>query len=107
VSLWDLLLATPEGNLVAGMKWLQGPHTQRYPALFIRAPTTGAVGVDSDRAGGAQALSLEQLSVVFEPAMSGLAAAGGGGGQPGLAPRRPDTSTGVWTRTVGFYLPWE
>ena len=25
-----LLLETPEGNLVAGMKWLQGAYTQRY-----------------------------------------------------------------------------
>jgi len=27
---YHLLLETPEGNLVAGMKWLQGTYTQRY-----------------------------------------------------------------------------
>jgi putative transposase len=27
---FHLLLETPEGNLVAGMKWLQGTYTQRY-----------------------------------------------------------------------------
>jgi putative transposase len=27
---YHLLLATPEGNLVAGMKWLQGAYTQRF-----------------------------------------------------------------------------
>jgi REP element-mobilizing transposase RayT len=27
---YHLLLETPEANLVAGMKWLQGTHTQRY-----------------------------------------------------------------------------
>ncbi|HZQ48357.1 MAG TPA: transposase [Verrucomicrobiae bacterium] len=27
---YHLLLETPEGNLVAGMKWLQGAYTQRY-----------------------------------------------------------------------------
>ena len=26
---YHLLIETPEGNLVAGMKWLQGTHTQR------------------------------------------------------------------------------
>ena len=26
----QLLVETPEGNLVAGMKWLQGAYTQRY-----------------------------------------------------------------------------
>ena len=25
-----LLVETPEGNLVAGMKWLQGTYTQRH-----------------------------------------------------------------------------
>jgi len=27
---YHLLLETPEGNLVAGMKWLQGTYTQRF-----------------------------------------------------------------------------
>jgi putative transposase len=27
---YHLLLETPEGNLIAGMKWLQGAYTQRY-----------------------------------------------------------------------------
>jgi REP element-mobilizing transposase RayT len=27
---FHLLLETPEGNLVAGMKWLQSTYTQRY-----------------------------------------------------------------------------
>ena len=27
---YHLLVETPEGNLVAGMKWLQGTYTQRY-----------------------------------------------------------------------------
>jgi putative transposase len=27
---YHLLVETPEGNLVAGMKWLQGAYTQRY-----------------------------------------------------------------------------
>ena|SRR5205823_12972219 len=27
---YHLLLETPEANLVAGMKWLQGAYTQRY-----------------------------------------------------------------------------
>ena len=27
---YHLLLETPEANLVAGMKWLQGTYTQRY-----------------------------------------------------------------------------
>ena len=27
---YHLLAETPEGNLVAGMKWLQGTYTQRY-----------------------------------------------------------------------------
>jgi REP element-mobilizing transposase RayT len=29
---YHLLVETPEGNLVAGMKWLQGTYTQRYNA---------------------------------------------------------------------------
>ncbi len=29
---YHLLLETPEGNLVSGMKWLQGTYTQRYNA---------------------------------------------------------------------------
>ncbi|HWY75166.1 MAG TPA: transposase, partial [Verrucomicrobiae bacterium] len=29
---YHLLVETPEGNLVAGMKWLQGAYTQRYNA---------------------------------------------------------------------------
>jgi hypothetical protein len=31
---YHLLLETPEPNLVAGMKWLQGTYTQRFNALF-------------------------------------------------------------------------
>jgi hypothetical protein len=27
---YHLLVETPEGNLVAGMKWVQGAYTQRY-----------------------------------------------------------------------------
>ena len=27
---YHLLVETPEGNLVAGMKWLQGTYTQRF-----------------------------------------------------------------------------
>jgi putative transposase len=27
---YHLLIETPEGNLVAGMKWLQSAYTQRY-----------------------------------------------------------------------------
>jgi REP element-mobilizing transposase RayT len=27
---YHVLVETPEGNLVAGMKWLQGTYTQRY-----------------------------------------------------------------------------
>ena len=30
---YHLLAETPEGNLVAGMKWLQGTYTQRYPRI--------------------------------------------------------------------------
>ena len=31
---YDLLLETPEANLVAGMKWFQGTYTQRFNAMF-------------------------------------------------------------------------
>ena len=31
---YHLLLETPEANLVAGMKWLQGAYTQRFNAMF-------------------------------------------------------------------------
>lgn len=31
---YHLLLETPQGNLVSGMKWLQGTFTQRYNALY-------------------------------------------------------------------------
>jgi REP element-mobilizing transposase RayT len=31
---YHLLLETPEGNLVAGMKWFQGTYTQRFNAMF-------------------------------------------------------------------------
>jgi len=27
---YHILLETPEANLVVGMKWLQGPYTQRF-----------------------------------------------------------------------------
>ena len=30
---YHLLVETPEGNLVAGLKWLQGTYTQRYEVL--------------------------------------------------------------------------
>ncbi len=33
---YHLLLETPEANLVAGMKWLQGTYTQRFNAMFQR-----------------------------------------------------------------------
>jgi len=32
---YHLLLETPEANLVAGMKWLQGTYTQRHIELRI------------------------------------------------------------------------
>jgi REP element-mobilizing transposase RayT len=31
---YHLLLETPEANLVAGMKWVQGTYTQRFNAMF-------------------------------------------------------------------------
>ncbi|MFO1529620.1 MAG: transposase [Kiritimatiellia bacterium] len=34
---YHLLLETPEGNLVAGMKWFQGTYTQRYNSRNRRA----------------------------------------------------------------------
>ena len=33
---YHLLFETPEPNLVAGMKWLQGTYTQRFNAMFKR-----------------------------------------------------------------------
>ena len=33
---YHFLLETPEANLVAGMKWLQGTYTQRFNAMFKR-----------------------------------------------------------------------
>lgn len=33
---YHLLLETPQGNLVAGMKWFQGTYTQRFNAMFYR-----------------------------------------------------------------------
>ncbi len=34
---YHLLLETPEGNLVAGMKWLQGTYTQRHAAKVAQS----------------------------------------------------------------------
>jgi putative transposase len=31
---YHLLVETPEGNLVAGKKWLQGAYTQRYHSRY-------------------------------------------------------------------------
>ncbi len=44
---YHLLVETPEGNLVAGMKWLQGTYTQRHNArqqglrAFVPGPLQG------------------------------------------------------------------
>ncbi len=111
---YHLLVETPEGNLVAGMKWLQGTYTQRYNGRHkvfghLFQGRYKAVNVDADdaqyfqvvstyihlnpvragliryRAGKAQTLSLEQLPVVLEPAKSVLAGPRAGDGQSGFA----------------------
>ena len=43
---YHLLLETPEANLVAGMKWLQGTYTQRYNSRHeqVSVPTIDTFG---------------------------------------------------------------
>jgi REP element-mobilizing transposase RayT len=94
---YHLLLETPEANLVAGMKWLQGTYTQRYnsrhelfghlfqgryKALVVDAADgnyfgvvstyisseSGASKVDQDWPGSVGALPVEQLPLLFERA---------------------------------------
>ena len=94
---YHLLVETPEPNLVAGMKWLQGTYTQRYNGRhrffghlfqgrykavvvdgrqdenYFQVVSTlyplesGTGGLDSDWGAAAEAVSVEQLSVVSEP----------------------------------------
>ena len=75
---YHLLLETPEANLVAGMKWLQGTYTQRYNARHqvgghLFQGRYKAVPVEAAHAG-----YLENLStyIHLNPARAGLIQAG-------------------------------
>ena len=90
---YHLLIQTPEGNLVAGMKWLQGTYTQRfnrrhgvsghlfqgrYKAVVVEAENAGywevvstyihlnpaRAGLIRDRPGAVGRVSVEQLSLL-------------------------------------------
>jgi REP element-mobilizing transposase RayT len=71
---YHLLVETPEGNLVAGMKWLQGTYTQRYN---LRHAVRGhlfqgrykAVPVESGNAGYLETVS---TYIHLNPARAGL-----------------------------------
>ena len=69
-----MLLATPEGNLVAGMKWLQGAYTQRYNGRHrvfghLFQGRYKAVVVDN---GDANYLQVVSTYIHLNPARSGL-----------------------------------
>src|SRR4051812_45034791 len=59
---YHLLLETPEGNLVAGMKWLQGTYTQRYNVRHaLWPPLPGPLQGTANRTGGDIPPSREHL----------------------------------------------
>jgi REP element-mobilizing transposase RayT len=71
---YHLLVETPEGNLVAGMKWLQGTYTQRYngrPQLrgHLFQGRYKAVPVEAENAGYLEVVS---SYIHLNPARAGL-----------------------------------
>jgi len=71
---YHLLAETPEGNLVAGMKWLQGTYTQRYNGRHERfghlfQGRYKAVPVETDNAGYLETVS---TYIHLNPARAGL-----------------------------------
>ncbi|MGO8764280.1 MAG: transposase [Limisphaerales bacterium] len=71
---YHLLVKTPEGNLVAGMKWLQGTYTQRYNGRHkvfghLFQGRYKAVVVD---AGDANYLQVVSTCIHLNPARAGL-----------------------------------
>ena len=71
---YHLLAETPEGNLVAGMKWLQGTYTQRYNGRHqvrghLFQGRYKAVPVEADHAGYLEVVS---TYIHLNPARAGL-----------------------------------
>ncbi len=71
---YHLLAETPEGNLVAGMKWLQGTYTQRYNGRHevfghLFQGRYKAVPVEAENAGYLEAVS---TYIHLNPARAGL-----------------------------------
>ena len=71
---YHLLAETPEGNLVAGMKWLQGTYTQRYNGRHARfghlfQGRYKAVPVETNHAGYLETVS---TYIHLNPARAGL-----------------------------------
>ena len=71
---YHLLVETPEANLVAGMKWLQGTYTQRYNGRHdlrghLFQGRYKAVPVEADNAGYLEAVS---SYIHLNPARAGL-----------------------------------
>jgi REP element-mobilizing transposase RayT len=76
---YHMLVETPEANLVAGMKWLQGTYTQRYNGRHelrghLFQGRYKAVPVEADNAGYLEAVSSEAVSsyIHLNPARAGL-----------------------------------
>lgn len=75
---YHLLVETPEGNLVAGMKWLQGTYTQRYNGRHkvfghLFQGRYKAVPVEAANAGYLETVS---TYIHLNPARAGLIAIG-------------------------------
>ena len=71
---YHLLVETPEANLVAGMKWLQGTYTQRYNGRHhvrghLFQGRYQAVPVEADHPGYLEAVS---TYIHLNPARAGL-----------------------------------
>ena len=83
---YHLLVETPEGNLVAGMKWVQGAYTQRYNGrhkLFghLFQGRYKAVPVE-----GGDAIILQVVStyIHLNPARAGLITGGTGAAEAAI-----------------------
>jgi hypothetical protein len=79
---YDLLLETPEANLVAGMKWFQGTYTQRFNAMFKKRGHLfqgryKAIPIQTDsRLGGLEYFRMVSTYIHLNPFRAGLAGVG-------------------------------
>jgi REP element-mobilizing transposase RayT len=106
---YHLLVETPEGNLVTGMKWLQGAYTRRYNgrhkafAIRVQREALQAPAGPYESGPAIHCRELPQPSSLPSPSRGGAGAGSiSAGMHPGGRPDEkwtcPNAAKGIWRR---------